>query len=463
MLQKYWYYSILPLVINKRCSMNIILSLDIGTSKIAALAFDCGNRKSAAVVSAVNQATIVGLPAGHHEQSPEIIFRQCLELLRQLMDSGKFPVEAIKAIAVSGQMHGVLLVDRNLKPLSNLITWCDQRAAELTAGLDRSGWPLEHRGCYLHPGYGGATLAVLAAENQIPSGATALTIADYVAAKLCGTAATEPTHAASWGIMNIKRNCWDMEIIERLQLSPGILPEIKSSSGVLGTAVCETGLPQNVKICSPLGDNQASFIGTCGLENASLLLNLGTGGQISLPCQDFSVHDGLETRPMPFGGFLLVGASLCGGRSYALLKDFFKDTVCEFTGKELADGELYRIMDELAQEAGTALNVDTRFAGTRLKPAQRGSIASLGVDNFTPAALTLGFMHGMVDELCEMVPPEMLNNFTKVMASGNAVRKSPLAQQLISEKLGLKCELTGSKEEAATGAALAAAKSLELL
>jgi len=443
--------------------MNIILALDIGTSKIAAVAFDCSSHETIAVVSAVNQSTVGRLPDGRHEQSPEIIFKQCLELLRELTNSNKFTVDTVKAVTFSGQMHGVLLVDEDLKPVTNLITWCDQRAVELTTNISRSDWPVNRTGCYLHPGYGGATLAVLALENQIPFGSTALTIADYVAAKLCGIVATEPTHAASWGIMDIRNNEWDMEIIKRLQIPPEVLPKINNSSSLLGTITCETGLPQTVMICSPLGDNQASFIGTCGLESDILLLNIGTGGQISLPCQNFSTHEGLETRPMPFGNFLLVGASLCGGRSYALLKDFFKDTVYKFTGKELEDGELYQIMDKLTLETEQALSVDTRFSGTRMNPLDRGSISSIGIDNFTPAALSLGFMRGMIKELCGMVPLEMLNDFTKVMASGNAVRKSPLAQDLITEELGIECELIDSKEEAVTGAALAAAKSLELI
>jgi sedoheptulokinase len=98
-----------------------------------------------------------------------------------------------------------------------------------------------------------------------------------------------------------------------------------------------------------------------------------------------------------------------------------------------------------------------------MSPSERGSVVSIGVDNFNPAALSLGVIRGMVEELTGMVPTEVLSGFTKVMASGNAVRKNPLAQQLISEELGLKCELTDSNEEAATGAALAAAKSLELI
>ncbi len=443
--------------------MDIILSLDIGTSKIAAVAFDCCSYENVAVVSVVNKGTISGLPEGRHEQSPEIIRGQCLELLQQLVGSNKFVGDDVKAIAISGQMHGTLLVDSELKPLTNLITWCDQRAVNLTERINGHAWPVERTGCYLRPGYGGATLALLTAENQIPRCATALTIADFIAAKLCGVAATEPTHAASWGIMNIRDNCWDREIVERLQIPHEILPAINNSSSVLGTLICDIGLSQCVRVCSPLGDNQASFIGTCGLKNDTLLLNLGTGGQISLPTGNFSVQESLETRPMPFGNFLLVGASLCGGRSFALLKDFFKETVYKFTGKKLKDEELYRIMDTMTMETEQPLIVDTRFGGTRINPLVRGSVSGIGTDNFTPGTLSLGFIHGMIKELCAMVPPERFKDFTKVMASGNAVRKSPIAQKLIAEESGLECELINSGEEAATGAAMAVARSMNLL
>jgi sedoheptulokinase len=441
--------------------MGIVMSLDIGTSKIAAVGFDCDRLESVAIVSAANRSTLGGLATGRHEQAPDAIWAQCQELLRQLMNSGQFSPDAVEAISISGQMHGVLLVDKALKPLTNLITWCDQRAAAMTARTSHATWPVKRTGCYLHPGYGGATLAFLAAAQQIPKGAKALTIADYVAAKLCGVVATEPTHAASWGILDITTNRWDEEAVERLRLPHEVLPEIKSSSRQLGLATGLACLPEGIKVCSPLGDNQASFIGACGLDNDSLLLNLGTGGQISLPCRKISVQENLETRPMPFGNFLLVGASLCGGRSYALLKDFYKETVRCFTGQELADADLYRIMDQLALATDQALTVDTRFAGTRLDPAQRGSVAEIGVENFTPGALSLGFVQGMVQELAGMVPREALCEFRNVMASGNAVRKSPLAQQLIAAELGLPCELTHSQEEAAIGAALAAAKGLK--
>ena len=437
---------------------NIIIALDIGTTKIAATAVEGPGGKLLSVVAAPNSTGVGGLPSGAHEQEADGIAEICFALLRQLTASPDFSAAEVKTIAISGQMHGVLLADRRLQPLTHLITWCDQRASALTAAIDRAGWPTDRTGCYLHPGYGGATLATLASAGQIPAGATAITIADYVAARLSGTIATGASHAASWGIMNVRQGGWDEELVNRLGIPSGILPEIRPELSVLGTLRVDVGLPPEVTVRLPLGDNQASFIGTCGLDCRAMLLNLGTGGQLSLPCPEFSFRPELETRPLPFGGYLLVGASLCGGRAYAYLKDFFRQSVQALAGRELTDSELYPIMDRLAEAATTELPVDTRFAGTRLEPQLRGRIMDIGDGDFTPGALARGFIHGMVRELTAMVDRNTAARFNHVLVSGNAIRKSRLARQFITAELGLPCVTAENREEAAVGAARAAAR-----
>jgi sedoheptulokinase len=62
---------------------------------------------------------------------------------------------------------------------------------------------------------------------------------------------------------------------------------------------------------------------------------------------EFDFKPELETRPIPLGAFIQVGASLCGGRSYAILKDFFRETLKEFTGQQFNDAQLYQVMDHI--------------------------------------------------------------------------------------------------------------------
>jgi sugar (pentulose or hexulose) kinase len=440
--------------------MNIVVSLDIGTSKVAAVAFDPEGGRNVALVSMANESRVSGLAPGIHEQDPRTIYGYCLELLKRLLDSGAFAPADVEAIALTGQMHGIVLVDSHLDPLTDLITWCDQRTVALTSSIDRGAWPADRTGCYLHPGYGGATLAILAAEGRIPGGAIALSIEDFIAARLGGAVACEPTLAASWGILDVRRGMWDDELVDRLAIPKAVLPEIRNGSRALGPLRGGLGLPSGVPVFSPVADNQASYQGACGFEGRALLLNLGTGGQISLPCGEFAFRPGLETRPLPRGGFLFVGSSLCGGRAYAILKDFFRLTLREFAGKEFGDDELYEVMNRLASAESEALAVDTRFAGTRMDPLVRGRIGEIGIDNLTPSRLSRGVVLGMVRELTDMIPRDIDRSFDRVFAGGNAVRGNPLVRRIISSELGLPCEFAANREEAATGAALAVARAL---
>lgn len=447
-------------------SNKVVVSLDIGTSNLCALALSCESLQPIATHSQANDAEIANLPEGHHEQNPLRIRDLCLELIRNLLSEREVRANEVVGIGITGQMHGVLLVNAELQPQSNLITWRDQRIH----GLEIKNQYSEKTGSPLHKGYGGATLQWLAKNGKISKGAVALTIADYVAGCLTGVIATEATHAASWGIFNLQESKWDAEAIEKLGIAKDVLPPVKPTAKPLGnikpTLAQQLGLGNSVQVCSPLGDNQASIIGAAGFAGDAVVLNLGTGGQISIPQNDYKFVDTLETRPMPFGGFILVGASLCGGYAYTCLQKFIQSTVREFAGTELSDEDIYDRMNSIAEqipEGTSGISVDTRFSGTRLNPNLRGSISGIGVENFTAANLSRGFVEGMVRELADMASDAGIKDFTRIIASGNAVRRNPMVSAAIESIFGLPCYTSSNQEEAALGAAYAAAIGLGLV
>jgi sugar (pentulose or hexulose) kinase len=458
-------------------SSKIVLSLDIGTSNLCVLAFSCDSLQPVAICSKKNDAEIKNIPAGYHEQDPLRIRDLCLELIRKLLSEKNVRDDEVVGIGITGQMHGVLLVNSDLQPQSNLITWRDQRTLasdkpgsinDTFAALDATVH--ERTGCRLHSGYGGATLRWLQKNGRLSEGAVALTIADYVAGCLTGVIATEATHAASWGIFNPQKSMWDTEVVDKLGITKDVLPEVHSTAQSLGTIqpalVKHLGLGNNVQVCSPVGDNQASFIGAAGFADDVMVLNLGTGGQISIPQNEYKFVETFETRPMPFGGFILVGASLCGGWSYACLKKFIQATVREFAGIQLSDEEVYSRMNAIATETAegaSGITVDTRFSGTRLEPNLRGSISGIGVENFTVANLARGFVEGMVAELADMADRASIKDFSRIIASGNAVRRNPVVLDAIKSIFDLPCYISTNKEAAALGAAYAAAIGLGLV
>lgn len=458
-------------------SDKIVVSLDIGTSNLCALALSCDSPGPVAICSKINDTEIANLPAGHHEQDSLRIRDLCLELIQKLLSEKKVRENEVVGIGITGQMHGLLLVDSDLQPQTNLITWRDQRTLESgkPGSINETGRTLdtsvhERTGCRLHAGYGGATLHWLSKNNKLPEGAVALTIADYVAGCLTGVCATEGTHAASWGIFNLQKGRWDSEAVDKLGIPKKVLPTVNSTAKPLGTiqpAIAkQLGLGSGVQVCSPVGDNQASIIGAAGFAADVLVLNLGTGGQISIPQKVYKFVEALETRPMPFGGFILVGASLCGGWSYACLHKFIQATIREFTGTELSGEKVYNRMNAIAaetEEGASGMTVDTRFSGTRLEPNLRGSISGIGVENFTVANLARGFVEGMVTELADMASSASIEDFTRIIASGNAVRRNPVVTDVIESIFGLPCYISTNREAAARGAAYTAAIGLGLV
>ena len=116
-------------------------------------------------------------------------------------------------------------------------------------------------------------------------------------------------------------------MLEQLGMDTSILPEVTGDVAVLGKY---KGIP----VTAALGDNQASFLGSVGFRENTILLNMGTGGQISVLSDQLFSGEGIEASPFVNGKYLLVGASLCGGRAYATLEKFFRRFMKRATGND---------------------------------------------------------------------------------------------------------------------------------
>jgi sedoheptulokinase len=440
--------------------MSIVISLDIGTSKICALGYCVDQQVLLDSETISNNCSIEGLPYGYHEQAPKHIINCSFSAIKALLDSDKIDVKKVTGIAVTGQMHGVLLIDGKCHPATNLITWRDQRAANLTASVGCKY--AKSNGCGLRAGYGGATLSFLAKNMDLGYDITALSISDYACMCLSGICSSEPTHAASWGIYDVTTGQWNWNMVRELSIPETVLPKLKPASCILGSIlpeIAETfGLNKDVIIYSPLGDNQAAVVGAGGDISDVAILNLGTGGQISIYQNDWQYLDGFETRPMPGNTFVLVGASICGGWTYAYLKDFYKEVIKTMVGVTVSDQDIYAKMNSfLESDAGKPrLFLKPWFCGTRTDPTARGEITFIGAENFTPKQVTIAFAKSMVEELLEMIPASRSEKLTKIIACGNAVRKNPVVLKIAEKCFKKPVFLAPLQEEAAAGAALSA-------
>lgn len=444
-----------------------ILAIDLGTSKICALLLDAGSGQSIHTASAVNDATTTE-SGDRHEQCPLAMVKTAGAVSRQCIEESGIASRAIRAVAITGQMHGVLLMNADGVPVTPLVTWRDGRTAGSFLEAMRARLPegyAEQTGCRLCSGYGGATLAWWLSENLLPSGSTALTIADFLALELTGIAATDATHAASWGLLNLAESEWDKTLLSALGISTNNLPPLRDRDPLLGPCRPEAaerfGLEAGTVVVLPVGDNQASVFGAAGGDPKATVVNLGTGGQVSIPASSVCVADGLETRPARGGGYLHVGASLCGGWAYAYLARFFQRVLRDLGEIDLPEEVVYGRMAELVSKtAETSLRVDTRFAGTRDDPARRGRVAGIDPGNLVPGELALAFLEGMVRELADFAHTSGAALEGEIIATGNAARRNPAVPRVIERFFGRPCRLGPAREEAALGAALLALREI---
>lgn len=428
------------------------IGLDIGTTTISAVVYD--PQEGAVMAKNVkNDSFLPGQP-WERLQNPKMIWKKCDALLRELLEA--FPEAA--AIGVTGQMHGIVYLDASGEPVSPLYIWQDGRGdLSYDENTSWAGHLSQVTGYALASGYGMVTHYYNLKNGLVPeSAATFCTIPDYIAMKLAGRTApaVEATNAASMGLFDAVNGCFDAAALEKAEIPTDLLPKMMAEP-YLGTG--SLGIP----VYAAIGDNQASFLGATGGRTDVLLVNVGTGSQVSVYTPNHMLTPTLETRPFPDGGWLLVGASLCGGRSYALLETFFRQTVKMVTGTEQS---AYAAMDRALEEAGPIVGFPTTcttFQGTRQGPTLRGSITGIGTDNFTPAHLIRSFMEGMARELHDMYRGYLdLGGKAPgtIIGSGNGLRQNRHLQRVFEEVFSCKLILSDNDEEAACGAALYAAK-----
>ena len=428
-----------------------VLGLDIGTTTISAVVWEEGR----GVLTAKTVASESFLPGKSWEkiQDPKVIYEKAMASVREML--ALHP--DVQAVGVTGQMHGIVYLDAAGEPVSPLYIWQDGRGdLPYDETATWAGRLSAVTGYEVATGYGMVTHYYNLNHGLVPENATVFcTIHDYLAMKLAGLSRplTEPTDAASFGLFDGPNGCFDPKALEAAGIDAALVP------GLI-TEPCLGVGPLGIPVYAAIGDNQASFLGATGGRTDVLLVNMGTGSQISVYSPDYLRTSTLETRPFPDGGWLLVGASLCGGRAYALLENFFRQTVKMVTGSE---DSVYDAMARLLDsgEVTDVPTVCTLFQGTRKDPTLRGSVTGLSTENFTPRHLIQGVMQGMADELFEMYRGYLDMGGQKpaaMIGSGNGLRKNPHLCRIMEETFGCPLILSENNEEAACGAAIYAVK-----
>jgi sugar (pentulose or hexulose) kinase len=275
------------------------------------------------------------------------------------------------------------------------------------------------------------------------------------------------TMAESTGAFDAINLTWEFDYIEALGIDKGLFPQTVSPSTVIGFLNDPSikGLQSNKKVpvAVAIGDNQASYLGSVKEHFDSLLVNIGTGSQISFTVKDpgdsdlQSLIDGYDVvlRPFVSDNWLVAGNAISGGVVYRALYDFFRKTGEELFGITGFEG-LWEKMGEIAIKAKDCrgMEVYPLFEGKRSDPGARGSINGISMENLTPGCLIMGTLRGMVRILMDMIRPEIIEKRKYLIGSGNGVRKNPVLRVVTSELFKRQILVPAHEEEAAVGAAI---------
>ena len=427
-----------------------VLGIDLGTTTVSVVMMDGESGAILGSRTVAHQGFLDGHIPESKIQDPNRMFDVVKTASAELSEEFGAP----ECIGLTGQMHGMLYVDAQGEAVSPLYIWQDGCGNLPMENGESYASFLRKSGGAASAGFGLTTHFYLQKNGMIPENAEKMvTICDYVGMKLCGSsrAVIAKDMAASWGCFDLRQRRFLVSEMEALGVDTSYLPELMEKHGIMGHT------PEGIPVIVSLGDNQASVLGSVSDLCDTVLINIGTGSQVSMGTESYhDVSGSIELRPCVEGTSLLVGSGLCGGRAYAMLEQFYR----EVAG---SDEAMYDRMASQAKEfrekygSDAAWKVKTTFSGTRSNPTEKGSITGIGVENFHPGAMTLGVIGGIVEELHEMYV-EMCRvtgrKATKLVGSGNGIRKNKLMQELAEEIFGMPLAIPQYQEEAAYGAAL---------
>jgi xylulokinase len=265
-----------------------VLGIDVGTQSTKCIALD---EKGALI--GVGQAgyDILTPRPTWAEQEPESWWKAAVIAIREAMHNAGLTASRIQGIGLAGQMHGVVLVGHDLKPLRPAIIWMDRRSTNLIETILARIPPEEARniaGNRLSPGFAGASLAWLqqVEPETLAQARAALQPKDYLALRLTGEISSDPSDAAATWLYDIQQRGWSETLAAACGIPLDILPPVHESADVIGTlteeAAHELGLRAGIPVIAGAGDQAALLLGSGVIDPGRGSITLGTGGQMAV-------------------------------------------------------------------------------------------------------------------------------------------------------------------------------------
>ncbi len=449
--------------------MAYLLAVDIGTSGTKTVLFDTMGKT---IASDTQEYPLYQPKNGWAEQDADDWWRATHVSTQNVLRKSGVDVKEIKGIGLSGQMHGLVLLDKEGKVLRKSIIWCDQRTAAECVEITEKVGAKRLIEITANPALTGFTASkILWVRNNEPQVyekvAKILLPKDYIRYKLTGEYATEVSDASGMQLLDVPNRCWSKEVLQKLDISEGLLAKVYESYEVSATVSREagalTGLLPGTPVVGGAGDQAAGAVGN-GIVRAGVISStIGTSGVVFAHTNKVTidpqgrVHTFCHAVPNTWH---VMGVTQGAGLSLQWFRNqFCREEMATAAGMEV---DPYQLMDKeaaLVEPGANGLLYLPYLMGERtphLDADCRGVFFGLSAAH-TKRDMLRAVMEGVVYSLrdCLETMRGMGLSIEEVRASGGG-GKSPLWRQMQADMFGTDIQTINSSEGPALGVALLA-------
>lgn len=424
------------------------LGIDIGSSSIKGAVLNLQSGQVESIAKEPFPDPLRGLPSGFHEVDPALVLSRTIAVIRALLADAS----DVRKIFFCGQMGGIILTDAAARPVTNYLSWRDQRSLR---PLDESTTPLveeiEHRlsptlfadlGRELKPGSATVLLHWLARHRQLPGGTIPVSIGDFVVGNLCAIAPTmHRTHTI--GMLNFRTADWHREAFKVLGIDQLNWPTLADDHVPVGQCEIEGRM---LDLYTVMGDQQAALKGI-QLSKEELSINVSTGSQVSQITSEFQPSN-CQTRCWFGTDYLNTVTHIPAGRSLTVIEALLTE-LPRAAGITVPNS--WKLISEATERAnGDGLSCDLSFFASAM--GNSGRIDQITTENLTVGNLFQAAFEFMADSYltCSQrlsVTPA----WSRIAVSGGLVQAFPSLRQKLQMRFAMSMREVAEQEETMMG------------
>ena len=434
----------------------LYIGIDLGTSAVKLLLMD----GEGAIKNIVSKEYPLEFPQpGGSQQAPADWRRAVLEGIPELLNG--FDAGQVAGIGAGGQMHGLVVLDKDDNVIRPAILWNDGRTAKEVDYLNNVVGKEKLSKLTANIAFAGFTapkiLWMKANEPELFAKIDKIMLPkDYINYVLTGVHCTDYSDASGMLLLDVEHKCWSGEMLELCGVTEAQMPKLFESYEAVGTLkpeiAEELGLPESVVVCAGAGDNAAAAVGTGTVGEGACNISLGTSGTIFISSEKFGVdhNTALHAFAHADGNYHLMGCMLSAASCNKwLMEDIFRTQdynreQADITPDKLGKNHVYFLPYLMGERS--PIN-DTNA---------RGTFTGLTMDT-SRSDLTQAVLEGVTFAIrdCFEVAKSLGIHIRRSKICGGGA-KSPLWKTMMAHILNIQLEVPASEQGPGMGGAMLA-------